>query len=62
MLKSEYYNMNLPELGDQYNVKDWNANTEQIDTLFHNMNTDITKLETNTVAITNQEIDAIMAQ
>ena len=62
MLKSEYYDMNLPELGDQYNVKDWNANTEQIDTLFHNMNTDITKLETNTVAITNQEIDAIMAQ
>lgn len=62
MLKSQYYEMNLPELGDQYNVKDWNDNTEQIDTLFHTMNTGITKLETDTVAITNQEIDAIMAQ
>lgn len=44
MLKSEYYELNLPELADQYDVEHWNENTRKIDKLIHTAETNIESL------------------
>lgn len=45
MLKSEYYELNLPELADQYDVEHWNENTRKIDELIHTAETNIESLD-----------------
>lgn len=36
MLNTQNYSLNLPERSDQYNIDDYNENTEQIDAVLHN--------------------------
>lgn len=36
MLNTQNYSLNLPERSDQYNIDDYNENTEQIDAVLYN--------------------------
>lgn len=53
MQQSTHLQFNLPELADQYNLEDWNENTNKLDELLY-------AEQQKTIAITNQEIDDIM--
>lgn len=54
MKESVNLGLNLPDLGDQYNLEHWNENMETLDSVIHSE-------QVRTAAITNQEIDTIMA-
>ena len=61
MKESVNLGLNLPDLGDQYNLEHWNENMETLDSVIHSEQVKTQNLQTYTTAISNQEIDTIMS-